>query len=207
MHSLWRIFTIGLFLGVFSCAIAKAPLIVLDAGHGGKNIGARGQSPYCEEKKVCLITALLTKQHLQKLGYRVSLTRKSDVFLSLKRRVNIAKKLRAAAFISLHYNACADRKVRGIEVFYFNGKNRRSQRSFSLAKNVLTKLVRRTKAKSRGVKKGSFYVIRHTTMPAILVEGGFISNPQERKKLRSRSYINQIAKAIAEGIHSYMKTK
>lgn len=186
---------------------AKLPLIVIDPGHGGKNIGARQQAPYCEEKKICLITALLAKKHLQKLGYKVRLTRRSDVFLSLKKRVDIAKKTGANLFVSIHYNSSPNKKAKGIEVFYFDSKKgrKKTKKSQLLAKKVLDKLIKKTKAKSRGVKKGDFYVIRKTPMPAILVEGGFISNLQERRKLRSKKYINRIAKALSEGIHAYIK--
>ncbi|MEL7431806.1 MAG: N-acetylmuramoyl-L-alanine amidase [Chlamydiota bacterium] len=186
---------------------AKKMTIIIDPGHGGKNIGARQSQPYCEEKKICLITALLAKKHLQKLGYHVVLTRKSDVFVSLEKRVAIAKQSKGDLFVSVHYNASKNKRAKGIEIFYYPSKRskKKTNKSKKLAEYVLLSVIKKTKAPSRGVKKGNFHVIRNTTMPAVLLEGGFISNVQERKKLRSKAYINKIAKALAEGIHRYVK--
>jgi N-acetylmuramoyl-L-alanine amidase len=93
--------------------------------------------------------------------------------------------------------------------FSDNGEDRtRGAASRRLASSVLTRVLRATMAKSRGVKKGNFYVIRENSMPAILVEGGFLTNPDERDLLRTRDYQEKIARGIADGIdHFFRKMK
>lgn len=187
---------------------ASAPVIVIDPGHGGLDLGARSKKPYCEEKRIALMTAQLAKKYLDRLGYRVILTRSQDVFLPLSRRTRLANPSRAALFVSLHYNSCSNASAHGIEVFYCDSKREgaRTKSSKKLADLILGDLIKRTKAKSRGVKKGNFYVIRESKVPAVLVEGGFISNPNERSKLRQRDYLDKIARAVADGVDQYFKS-
>ncbi len=186
----------------------SVPVIVLDAGHGGLDLGASSKTPSCEEKKIALTTALLAKKYLDKLGYRVILTRNSDIFISLSRRVKIAHPSRAILFVSLHYNFAANATAHGIEIFYCDSKQegQRSSASKKLANTILKNVLRRTNAKSRGVKKGNFYVLRESKVPAVLLEGGFISNPEERGKLRQRQYIDKIARAVADGVDKYFRS-
>lgn len=183
--------------------------IMLDIGHGGTDRGARANSPFCEEKRICLQTGRLVKKYLDQLGYRVIMTRSTDVFVSLPRRVEMADQARAALFVSIHYNSAPASQAKGIEVFYPESKERkmRSSASKKLAQAILSKVIHRTSAVSRGVKKGNFYVIRETSMPAVIVEGGFISNPQERVSLKDHEYIDQIARGIADGIDQYYRGK
>ena len=181
-----------------------SPLIVLDPGHGAFDIGAK--SAHVEEKKLTLKTALLVKRYLTQKGYRVILTRSRDVFIPLKKRSSIANKTKSRLLVSLHYNAHTSSKPKGIEIYYYGkGAKWRVNASKKLAQIVLKHLIRRTKGLSRGVKKGNFHVIRETNMPAILIEGGFITNPRERKKLQDPKYLRQIARSIAEGIDRYFK--
>jgi len=185
----------------------SAPLVVVDAGHGGRDIGTKSRAPYCEEKRVALSTALLAKQYLEQLGYRVLLTRSSDAFIPLFRRVQKANLARCAIFVSIHYNSSPNHRAHGIEIYYCDQKKqkRRATASQKLAAAILQDLIKKTGARSRGVKKGNFYVIRETKMPAILVEGGFISNPQERKQLKAKNYQEKIARAVANGVDVYFK--
>jgi N-acetylmuramoyl-L-alanine amidase len=180
-------------------------LIVLDAGHGGSDEGASMQS--CQEKRVALSTTLMTKKQLEALGYRVLLTRSRDIYLSLPRRVSIANKAQGALFVSIHYNASRSKAAQGIEVYYPSTKELwRSHASKRLANCILHYLLDETEALSRGVKEGNFHVIRETEMPAVLVEGGFITNQDERTLLKDRDYLNRIAKGIAQGIDKYLKS-
>lgn len=185
------------------------PTIVLDAGHGGTDRGARGKMPFCEEKRICLQTARLVKQYLDQLGYHVVMTRNTDAFVPLSKRVEIATQASSSAFVSIHYNSSRNPTAQGIEIFFYDSKEEhaRTHSSKKLADAILPRLIRRTQAQSRGVKKGNFYVIRETTMPAILIEGGFISNPQERSNLKNREYQEQIARGIADGIDQYFKAR
>jgi N-acetylmuramoyl-L-alanine amidase len=181
--------------------------IVLYVGHGGTDLGARAKPPYCEEKKLCLQTARLVKKHLNQLGYHVVMTRESDAFVSLPRRVEIANQAGGDLFVSVHFNSTRNPTAQGIEVFFYDSREDRPRASSSrkLAEAVLSRIIRRTEAVSRGVKRGNFFVIRESSMPAILVEGGFISNPEERAQLRTREYQEKIAMGIADGIDRFMK--
>lgn len=185
------------------------PTIVIDAGHGGRDVGARGQKPFCEEKRLCLQTARLVKKYLDQLGYHVVMTRTSDAFIPLARRVEIAKQADSQLFVSVHFNSCRSPTVQGVEVFFYDSKEhkRRTLASKRLADSILTRVIRRTAANSRGVKKGNFYVIRETSMPAVIVEGGFISHPTERTNLKSIEYQEKIARGIADGVDFYFRKK
>lgn len=182
------------------------PLIVLDSGHGGTDEGAKVSSLL--EKKITLTTALLTKKHLEEMGYKVILTRSRDTYLSLPRRVVIANKNKASLFVSIHFNASKSKEAKGIEIFYCNSSKElwRSLASRRLANCILFQLLNQTEAPSRGVKNGNFHVIRETQMPAVLVEGGFVTNQQERDQLKDRKYLNLIAEGIADGIDKYFKS-
>jgi len=180
------------------------PLIVLDAGHGGFDLGASSHSVI--EKILCLSTAQLLKKQLNTLGYRVVLTRTRDVFLSLKQRTAIANKVRGKLFLSIHYNAAKSVSASGIEVYYYeSGDAHRARESKKLATTVLSRMLQQTGALSRGVKRGNFHVIRETTMPAILIEGGFITNRAERTLISDLKYREKLAKSIADGVDRYCK--
>lgn len=186
-----------------------APIVVLDAGHGGTDRGARARNPFCEEKRLCLQLTRLVRKHLDQLGYRVVMTRPTDAFIPLPRRVEIAHQAHSDLFVSIHFNAARDPTARGIEIFFHDSKEgtSRSRSSKRLAELILARLVRRTKAFSRGVKKGNFYVIRETKVPAILIEGGFITNPQERALLKTFAYQEKLARGIADGIDTFFKKR
>ena len=179
-------------------------LIILDAGHGGYDLGCRLSS--CNEKSLALSTTLMIKKYLNNMGYRVLLTRSRDIFISLKRRTEIANETKSKLFVSIHYNAAKNTDAKGIEVFYYKSKDKwRTGSSKKLAVRVLSKLIDRTGAKNRGVKDGNFFVIRETNMPAVLIEGGFITHENERSLLKDSGYREKIARGIAEGIDSYFK--
>jgi N-acetylmuramoyl-L-alanine amidase len=207
-----------LFLLFFSHLFGEKPIasalnsgtgatVVIDAGHGGNDQGAKANNPYCEEKRICLQTARLLKKYLDQLGYHVIMTRNTDAFIPLHRRVEIAKQSDAAIFVSVHFNSSRIPTASGIEIFFYDSKEekRRAVASKKLADSILTRLLRRTRAHSRGVKKGNLYVLRETSMPAVLIEGGFISNPEERANLKSLDYQNKIARGVADGIDYYFK--
>lgn len=180
------------------------PLIVLDPGHGGNDEGAKAATVI--EKKITLTTALITKKLLEDLGYRVILTRSRDIYVSLAGRAQIANKNQGDLFVSIHFNAAKNTAAKGIEVFYYNqDKAKRTQSSRQLANNILYYLLDETSAISRGVKKGNHHVTRETTMPAVMVEGGFITNSDERLNLKDRSYLSKIADGIAKGVDKYWK--
>jgi N-acetylmuramoyl-L-alanine amidase len=189
------------FLPIF---LTAAPLVIIDPGHGGYDLGASVQSTY--EKSLTLSTAMLVKKYLSQKGYKVIMTRTKDVYLSLKERAEIANKTRGKLFVSVHFNADKNLAASGIEVFYYNGTNKwRTRCSKKLAECALSSLLSETKAPSRGVKAGNFHVIRETEMPAVLIEAGFITHSQERGHLKDLRYRDKLAKAISKGIEEYFK--
>ena len=181
-------------------------LIVIDPGHGGDDFGTRSLSkPKYHEKSLNLTTALILKDYLQKMGYQTVMTRSEDEFIALQKRAELANDNGANLFVSVHYNSAPAKKADGVEVFYYKSAENgpRSQESSKLASSVLAQVTRLTNAKSRGVKHGNFAVIRETRMPAILIEGGFLTNEEEMEKIKDPMYVKKIAWGIAQGIRDY----
>jgi N-acetylmuramoyl-L-alanine amidase len=190
--------------------VKKSTRIALDAGHGGDDYGTYSASrPRYHEKFLTLATVYMVRDHLERLGYSVSLTRDEDKFISLDQRVTIGKNNHADLFVSVHYNSAPSHSAHGVEVFYYRarGSKERADRSQILAKKVLDGVISTTQAKSRKVKVGNFAVIRNTTMPAILVEGGFLTNDDEMAKIRDPKYLNKIAWGIAKGVDEFVQNK
>lgn len=166
--------------------------IVIDAGHGGKDAGAVNGGKY--EKAVTLATAKILKSALESKGFDVILTRDTDVFLELSERCRISNQANADLFISLHCNSATNKTAQGIETWKYQGSNN------PYAVNVQKRLIEATGTKDRGVKDGTFYVLRGTKCKAILVEMGFISHDEESVKLFKTYYQTTIAKAITQGV-------
>lgn len=182
-------------------------VIMLDPGHGGHDIGTQSLTkPRYQEKALNLTTARFVKKYLEDYGYTVYMTRHKDVFVSLDKRSGLANKKRSDLFVSLHYNSAPSAEARGIEIFYYPSRQdkKRAQKSKALAQLILKYLLMQVNVASRGVKSGNWAVIRETKMPAILVEGGFMTNETEMNKLKDPDYLKQLAWAIARGINAYM---
>ncbi len=188
-----------------SLSKVQGPLIVLDAGHGGRDEGARVRS--LQEKKVALLTTLYTKKYLEELGYRVLLTRTRDLYVPLSKRVLIANKMQCDLFVSIHFNTAPNHLAQGLEVYYTGDASSRGKLSKKLAHLLLHNVLNETGAASRGVKLGShLYVIRETQMPAVLFEAGFLTNPEEWGKIKDKHYLEKIAKGISQGVDHYLKS-
>lgn len=185
--------------------------IVIDAGHGGKDTGTHNVKNGYQEKERTLRTARIVKNYLEEMGYRVTLTRSEDAFIPLNRRAEIANDAKAALFVSLHYNHADSREAHGVEIFYYkDDKNPFAPRilaSKQVGEEILSRIKKHTGAHARGVKKANFAVLRETAMPAILIEGGFLSNPGEREKIKDESYLCYLGWAIARGIETYFESK
>lgn len=182
-------------------------LIVLDPGHGGRDLGTHSRKiPKYQEKHLTLATTKLVKNNLEKMGYKVSMTRTRDNFVALDKRSAFANDRDTELFVSIHYNSAPNKSAEGIEIFYYRSKENaeRSKESKILAEAILKQIVKNTSAKSRGVKHGNLSVIRETMMPAVLVEGGFLTNEVEVKKIKNPHYMDQLAQGISDGIHSYL---
>lgn len=166
--------------------------ICIDAGHGGLDSGAVGADGQYESN-INLIVARRLRLAL-KDKHEVVLTRNSNVGVSLGERCRIANSANADLFISIHCNSAVNREAHGIETFkYPTSKSK-------LANNIQDELVKATGAKNRGVKTNQFYVLKNTKMSACLVEIGFLSNLDERKKITSTKYQTLIVDAIVKGI-------
>lgn len=180
-------------------------LIIIDPGHGGHDSGARGKGSI-EEKNLALATALMLKNQLHEMGFEVQMTRDRDLYLPLTQRADMANTAKCSVFVSVHFNASENGDAYGVEVFYYGPEKPgvRERESQSLAKLVLGHICAYTSAKPRGAKGANFSVLRRTDMPAILVEGGFVTNPTELQKLKEPYYLNLVARGIAEGVNDYI---
>ncbi len=211
----------------------KIMTICLDPGHGGKDSGNRapGFFPHYE-KNYTLPLAFELRDQLQKLGFNVILTRNKDAFVELPARPAIANARGADLFVSLHFNSAQTDKneVSGPETYCItpvgakssndhseNGEfsstadtrftiaNRNEQKSLLLAYQMEKSLVQNLHVEDRSVRRARFAVLRDATMPAILIEGGYMTNPSEGKKIYDAGYRKQMAAAIVRGILNYQK--
>ena len=182
-------------------------VIMIDPGHGGHDIGTQSISkPRYQEKSLNLVTAKFVRDYLHQLGYQVMITRETDKFISLERRAQMANESHPVLFVSIHYNSAPSAEAQGVEVFFYQSqeKKERTAKSKRLAQVVLKHIIAETKAKSRGVKNGNFLVIRETLMPAILIEGGFVTNDAELQKLKDPCYLKRLAWGVVQGIEEYL---
>lgn len=172
-------------------------LICIDPGHGGKGHPGAVNGRY-QEKTAALQIARLVTSKLQREGFHVIMTRDSDKDVSLKERCRISNDAGANAFISIHLNSAHSDEPHGAETWKWHATR---MFSLTLADNVQKELVAQTGAANRGVKASdTYYVLRHTKAPALVVECGFISNDVECVKLFTPSYQEQVARGIVFGI-------
>ena len=178
------------------------PKIMLDAGHGQSDPGAVGPTGL-KEKDASLALVKRLGRLLNEQGIEVSYTRTDDRRLvdnssakDLQARADKANQAQVDYFVSVHNNSAATPAAKGAETYVIAKGGRAEQ----LAKRVQSQLVNGTHLANRGVKTANLAVLRQTDMPAILVEVGFISNPEEEKLLRDEAFLEQAARAIAQGI-------
>jgi len=175
-------------------------LIVVDAGHGGKDPGALGISGN-HEKDYTLAVANKTVELLKQYPeFQVVPTRSTDVFLELSERVAIANDMDADLFLSIHANSFSNPNSGGTESFYYNANSK------VFAQVVHKHLQGATQFMDRGVKASGFYVIKNTKMPAVLTETGFLTNPNENSKLTSPEFQEKIAQALVAAIREYYQS-
>ena len=199
----------------------KVQTVVLDAGHGGFDKGAR--SSYGTEKEYALDVARLLRPLLQAKGFKVILTRENDVFLPLELRAHIANQTRDSIFVSIHFNATSNRDATGFEIFSLTPRGAPSTaddalalsflnmqagssvdaQSFELSAAVYHSMLGHIPEFDRGIKRARFAVLRRTKMPAILVEGGFLSETSDSKLVANPAWRGKLAEAISVGIENY----
>lgn len=198
----------------FDAPVYQAPprpsnkgLIVIDAGHGGADFGTISPfKPKYNEKSLNLVTARHVQHYLEQMGYKISMTRSEDVAVPLGDRAIFANKKNPLLFVSVHFNSAPNPQAAGIEVFYFKSDTDkdRSTASKALAQSILKRVLETTKANSRGVKHGNLAVVRETKMPAVLIEGGFLTNSGEMDKIKDPTYLKKLAWGIAQGVRDYL---
>lgn len=175
--------------------------IVIDAGHGGSDPGANSVLNR-REKEFTLAVSLKMKALLdQDKNFKVHMTRDGDTYPTLSERIAFAEEVKADLFISIHANSSTNSSVTGTETYYYRDNSK------ALAEIIHKHLIAATKLKNRGVKKEAFKVIKETTMPAVLIEAGFLSNQGDAKALFDNAVQDRIAAELVAGIKEYFKLK
>ena len=182
----------------------STPVIFIDAGHGGNDGGCVEDGVI--EKDINLTIARLVRDKLKELGYQVVMSRSVDRYVAKEDRVRKANEIQADIYVSIHQNSSDQRSVNGMEVWYDGTDAQRDSRRLALL--VSQQTARSTKAVERMVRgDADFHVTGSTQMPACLIETGFLSNREERTKLASADYQEQIASGIVQGIEYYFHPK
>ena len=186
----------------------KGKTIVIDAGHGGMDCGAIGASGVYEKDVTLAIAKHLQKQLMME-GANVMMTRTTDREVSrqkdvsdsaeLAARVTVAERSQADVFVSIHLNSFSSPDVGGVETYYYQGSFAGERLAHAVQKSLMTQFA----LQDRGVKTANFYVLKHSSMPTILTELAFISNPREEKLLTSPDAQGVFAMAILTGLKQY----
>lgn len=182
-------------------------LIVIDPGHGGKDPGAVQNG--VREKDVNLSVSQKLDKGLKDKGYSTIMTRKDDNYVDLYERANIANNIQADIFISLHANSIVNKDISGIQVLYCPADQckLKQEDDYPLAKIIMEELVKGTGAQDKGIiKRPNLVVLNKTSMPAVLIELGFLTNPNEAKLLSDDAYQELLAESIIRGIERYFET-
>jgi N-acetylmuramoyl-L-alanine amidase len=202
----FRLFAFSLLIAFLGCAplstaharraskdSGSSTTVVIDAGHGGYDRGGiPGQS--VSEKEMTLDVAQRLKQALAASGYRVVMTRDSDVFVPLGTRVAIANSYANAIFVSIHFNSAKRSGAGGIETYFYN------RESLPLASAIHYFVAGGAPSSNRNVRRRGYFVLRKATVPAVLVECGFLTNPTEAALAQTASYRQKLAEEIAAGV-------
>ena len=186
-------------------------LVVLDPGHGGKDPGKVGADEELE-KDINLAISLKVREKLEEDGMEVVMTREEDVMLSdgdadnkkledLNSRIDIINKQQPAIAVSIHQNSYSDPAVRGAQVFYFTHSDKGKQAAEALQKELLEF----DQENTRDIKANdTYYLLKKTEVPTVIVECGFLSCPGEAELLTDEAYQEELAGAIAKGIESWV---
>lgn len=173
-------------------------VVLIDPGHGGYDVGAIGIGGL-REKDVILPIAQQVALLLRQQGVQSYMTRADDRFISLEGRVQMARRAGATLFVSIHANSISLRRpdVSGLETYYFS-----SQR---FAQTIHYSILQSVSIRDRGVRQARFYVLRNNSIPAVLVEVGYVTGAEDARNLASPIFQRQMAEAIARGILQYMQ--
>jgi N-acetylmuramoyl-L-alanine amidase len=175
-------------------------VVVIDPGHGGADVGAVGVGDI-HEADIVLPIAQQVGALLQQQGIQVVMTRNDDREIDLEPRVQMAERANATLFVSIHANSMGmDRPdVNGTETYYYSS-------GAGLAQVIQTSITSTVGTNDRGIKQARFYVLRRTTMPAVLVEIGYVTGNEDGPRLADSNFRSQLARAIAQGILQYTQS-
>lgn len=185
----------------------KNKIITIDPGHGGSDSGAVGPNGYTEKEGAFAISQKVASI-LNQSGAKVVMTRDSDVDVygpnasarnELQARVDVGNNANSDIFVSVHCNAFVNPAANGTQTFYY-GSSYQGQR---LAQSIQEKMIEANGLRDRGISTCNFYVVKHSYMPAVLIETAFITNYDEEALLSDDEWQTTMAKAIAEGINEY----
>ena len=185
----------------------KNKIITIDPGHGGSDSGAVGPNGYTEKEGAFAISQKVASI-LNQSGAKVVMTRDSDVDVygpnasarnELQARVDVGNNANSDIFVSIHCNAFVNPAANGTQTFYY-GSSYQGQR---LAQSIQEKMTEANGLRDRGISTCNFYVVKHSYMPAVLIETAFITNYDEEALLSDDEWQTTMAKAIAEGINEY----
>lgn len=192
--------------------VDERPCVVIDAGHGGADPGKVGQGEVLE-KDINLQIARRLKLYLEANDVRVVMTRQEDVMLEtgdgsskksqdMKARVNLIEENMPRVVVSVHQNSYPAESVHGAQVFFFTGSTEGSKLADLIQNSMLTYVDPQNKRQIKG--DNTYYLLKHISVPTVIVECGFLSNPGEAKKLKDEEYQDRVAWAIHLGILQYL---
>ncbi len=175
--------------------------VVIDPGHGGADPGAVGIGGL-REKDINLTISRRLQSILQERGINAIMARTDDREIDLDPRVNFAERANADVFVSVHSNAISMSRpdVNGLETYYYSS-------GYRLAQTIHNNILQRTDLRDRGVRRARFYVLVNTSMPAVLVETGFVTGREDAARFRNPAELNKIADGIAGGVLQYLNVQ
>jgi len=179
-------------------------IVILDAGHGGKDPGAIKNKTNESDLNYTILYTLARKYfNAPDSPVKAYWTRTDDTFITLEDRAAFASKMNAHMFVSLHMNSANSSSAKGTEIYYSNNNNKPNQKgltSYKLATMLIDSIVPAIGTNTRGVKSANYYVINHNTVPAVLIELGFLSNSTDFKIITNPDKQNKAAKAIYDAV-------
>ena len=194
---------------------AASPLILVDAGHGGSDPGMIGVGGL-EEKGINLSISLLLRDTLEKSGYSVIMTREEDKGLydssaankkaqDMQRRIAMIREHMPVLSVSIHQNSYHDAGVHGPQVFYYESsvEGKKLAEAVQSSLNDLLEVDRPRKVKGNT----SYYLLKRSSGTLVIVECGFLTNPEEAQKLQTKEYQEKVAAAVSEGIRTYLNAQ
>jgi N-acetylmuramoyl-L-alanine amidase len=206
-----------------SKTVQPVKVLAIGAGHGGKDCG--NVVGWHQEKMYTLLLTKELQRLAQRAGFKTVMIRTSDEFVDLEDRARLAKRGKADIYLELHYNCAGgnNSESRGVEVYCLtpaganstNGGsdqypplagNRHDERNMQLAFQLQNALVDHLGSVDRGVRRARFVVLRYADMPAALIEAGFMSNPDEFRKIEDPNFRHRTAEAILEGVLAYRRS-